>query len=978
MKTENIKMIVALALAVIAAVLLPILGYVYISNMQRSLWNQLVQDITEVTLQGGRAFETYIVKEKETVGRLSRNFKKYSSEEREEIAEILQFHRYGEEGIYSLLITDANGGDLYLADSDEVIRLTKEEIEKKYEGYGESGVTKPYINDFTGQLTIGYYERFKFTDGVEAIVRKGQVLSYVRNEFSLSFYNHTGFSYIVNGDGDIMVRSSHINSNHTISNIFDIIKYNGNSQSDIDRFAESMKDKKLGAMSLNFKNEEYVFAFVPLDNINDWYIISVIPNSSIIGHGNKILKTSQTIVVITILVIVIIALFIIITFFSRKRILAKETEVKHREQLFGLLANNTDDVFLMLSSDGFKVEYVSPNIERVLGIPLAEARESVSVLGNNDYVGGEKVDLETLSALPADGSLSFDCIRRHKVTGEQKFFFETVFRSLIFKSEKFIVVLSDRTSEYRSKTALKAALESAKAANEAKSRFLSNMSHDIRTPMNAIMGFTELLKRDAGNIEKVTQYTNKISSSSQHLLGLINDILDMSKIENGKVALNVGELSLAEMVEELGNIIRPQAKAKGQRFEISVSDIKEERLMGDKLRLNQILLNILSNAVKYTPDGGKIEMNIRGLPRTNENFAHLCFTVTDNGIGMSPEFLETVFKPFAREISSTVNQIQGTGLGMSIAKNLVELMGGTITVQSEQGKGSTFCVELELRVLDGEAESDWNEYGLKKVLIIDDDEDVCQSVVAALSDCGLQADYVLDGASAISLVGKTGKNGGAYDLILVDMKMPGMNGIETTRSIRKTAEDLPVMLLTAYDWSDCEEQAVEAGIDAFLPKPFFLSNFRQAVRKVCGERKSSPKPAEAAETLKGRRFLVAEDNELNSEILVELLDMKGVVCEVAVNGKEALDMFVKSEKDYYDLVLMDIQMPVMNGYEAAEALRASSHARAKQIPVIAMTANAFAEDIAKALSSGMNAHIAKPVDINRLESVLTEFLNKND
>ena len=345
---------------------------------------------------------------------------------------------------------------------------------------------------------------------------------------------------------------------------------------------------------------------------------------------------------------------------------------------------------------------------------------------------------------------------------------------------------------------------------------------------------------------------------------------------------------------------------------------------------------------------------------------------------MSPEFLETVFKPFAREISSTVNQIQGTGLGMSIAKNLVELMGGTITVQSEQGKGSTFCVELELRVLDGEAESDWNEYGLKKVLIIDDDEDVCQSVVAALSDCGLQADYVLDGASAISLVGKTGKNGGAYDLILVDMKMPGMNGIETTRSIRKTAEDLPVMLLTAYDWSDCEEQAVEAGIDAFLPKPFFLSNFRQAVRKVCGERKSSPKPAEAAETLKGRRFLVAEDNELNSEILVELLDMKGVVCEVAVNGKEALDMFVKSEKDYYDLVLMDIQMPVMNGYEAAEALRASSHARAKQIPVIAMTANAFAEDIAKALSSGMNAHIAKPVDINRLESVLTEFLNKND
>ncbi|MDE6613278.1 MAG: response regulator, partial [Clostridia bacterium] len=762
------------------------------------------------------------------------------------------------------------------------------------------------------------------------------------------------------------------------SNVFDVIKHNGNSEEDVKTFRENMSDKKQGAMRFKFDGSDYVFAFAPIEETDGWYLVSAIPNSSVIQHTQNILKTSQSFVFIFAAAIVIFALFVFVTYFYRKRVHAKETEVKYREQLFGLLANNTDDVFLMLSSEDLAVEYVSPNVERVLGVPSAEVKESVTALKNTDYADGSSVDEAALRNLPADGSVTYECEREHKETGARKFFLETVYRTSMGASEKFIVVLSDRTKERQTEYAIKEALESAQAANKAKSVFLSNMSHDIRTPMNAIIGFTELLKRDASDADKVMQHTRKISSSGQHLLGLINDILDMSKIENGKTVLNVCEFSLPELVEDLDDIMRPQAKAKKQRFDIVVHGIKEEKLLGDKLRINQILMNILSNAVKYTPEGGKILMEIRGLPRVNANFARLCFTVKDNGIGMSEEFLENIFKPFTREVSSTVNQIQGTGLGMSIAKNLVELMGGTISVESKQGEGSTFKIELELRISDGAAEHDFfRDHKICKALVVDDDADCCEGVVETLDGIGIETQSALSGAQAIDIVRTAHECGKDYDLILVDMKMPGMDGIETTRAIRKIVpKEASVMLLTAYDWSGVEQKAEKAGIDAFLPKPFFLSNLKQTIRNINGKKSGGVQETEDGQSLEGRRFLVAEDNELNSEILCELLDMKGVTCEVACDGKQALEMFEKSEENYYDAVLMDIQMPVMNGYEATKAIRASAHPRANTIPIIAMTANAFAEDINNALSSGMDAHVAKPVDMNRLEKVLTEHLYK--
>lgn len=529
--------------------------------------------------------------------------------------------------------------------------------------------------------------------------------------------------------------------------------------------------------------------------------------------------------------------------------------------------------------------------------------------------------------------------------------------------------------------ALKEALGAAVAANSAKSNFLSNMSHDIRTPMNAIVGLCTLLAKDANNPERVREHTRKITASSQHLLGLINDILDMSKIESGKTTLNISEIHLAELVNEIATIMRPQAKARDQEFEISVADMRNEHILGDKLRINQILINLLSNAVKYTPVGGRILLQIRQLPQEKKNYAHFRFVVQDNGNGMSEDYLKIIFEPFTREENDTVNKIQGTGLGMAITKNLVDLMGGTISVESKIGEGTTFTVELELRLQETETDKDfWAHHGITHALIVDDEVEVCTHIIGAMSGTGVSMQFAVDGYTAVAMTEKAFKTGPEFDLILLDWKMPDMDGIETARRIRKVVpESVPIMILTAYDWSEIEEEAREAGITGFLPKPFFLSNFMQTVEEAAGSAPVEEETeAEDINDLKGKKILVAEDNELNAEIITELLNMIGISVTIAENGKRAVELFETADEDEYDAILMDIQMPVMNGYEATKIIRAFSAQRAKDIPIIAMTANAFAEDVKEALECGMVAHVAKPVDLNRLEHTLRGILVDTD
>ncbi len=522
------------------------------------------------------------------------------------------------------------------------------------------------------------------------------------------------------------------------------------------------------------------------------------------------------------------------------------------------------------------------------------------------------------------------------------------------------------------------ALQAAQIASKSKTMFLSNMSHDIRTPMNAILGFTVLLAKDAQNVEKVREYTKKINSSGRHLLSLINDVLDVSKIESGKVVLSIGEFTLNSMISSVDAMIRPMAKAKGQKFDVVVTGIRNECLIGDETRLNQVLINLLSNAVKYTQEGGTIWLRLIGLSQRSRQYEHIRIEVEDNGYGMTPEYLEVVFDAFTRAENSTTNKVQGTGLGMAITKNIIELMGGTIDVASEVGHGTIFTAELELRIPDVMSkEQFWQEHGIMKILTVDDEEQICRNIEMLMKDVGVHTDFAYSGKQAVEKVKQTLADGSCYDVILLDWNMPEMDGIETARQMRAiTKQQIPILFLTAYDWDEIEEEAYAAGIDGFLAKPFFVSALKEKLQDIHAKREGKEKPPEEAvvSSLKGRHFLIAEDNEINSEILLELLHIDGADGEVAENGQLAVELFLATDAGHFDAVLMDVQMPVMNGYEATRCIRSMERADAKTIPIIAMTANAFAEDMKDAKDAGMNDHIAKPIDMEIIRKTLSRYL----
>jgi signal transduction histidine kinase/DNA-binding response OmpR family regulator len=527
------------------------------------------------------------------------------------------------------------------------------------------------------------------------------------------------------------------------------------------------------------------------------------------------------------------------------------------------------------------------------------------------------------------------------------------------------------------------ALQAAQIANNSKTMFLSNMSHDIRTPMNAILGFATLLARDADNSEKVREYTKKIASSGRHLLSLINDVLDVSKIESGKVVLTIGEFTLSSMVSAVDDIIRPAAKERGQAFHVSVTGVSHEKLIGDETRINQVLINLLSNSVKYTQEGGDIWFRIIGQKQRSSQFEHIRIEVEDNGYGMTPEYLEIIFDAFTRAENSTTNKVQGTGLGMAITKNIVELMGGTIEVSSEVGKGTIFTVELELRIPETQIdERFWEENGISHILAVDDDADVCENIQTLMEAAGIRTDAASDGEEAIALATRAKESGDGYQIILVDWNMPGLSGIETAEKMRGIVpKDTQILLLTASDWDMIEKDALCHGIDGFLAKPFFVTALKEKLFEIFrGEKEPDKKSREKAECadFSGLRFLVAEDNDINAEILMELLGAEGVNCEVMENGKLALERFCESKEGEFDVILMDVQMPVMNGYDATRAIRALPRKDASKIPIIAMTANAFAEDVKDALNAGMNAHVPKPIDMDVVKETISYYLNERN
>ncbi len=520
------------------------------------------------------------------------------------------------------------------------------------------------------------------------------------------------------------------------------------------------------------------------------------------------------------------------------------------------------------------------------------------------------------------------------------------------------------------------ALRAAQIASESKTTFLSNMSHDIRTPMNAVLGFTTLLSKDAGDPAKVREYTKKITASGQHLLSLINDILDVSKIESGKVVLTFDQFALSDVVSSVDAIIQPMARDRRQEFHVEVSGIRHEFLVGDETRINQILINLLSNAVKYTPEGGHIWLRIIGLRQRSSQYEHICIEVEDDGYGMTPEYLQTVFDAFTRAENSTTNKVQGTGLGMAITKSIVELMGGTISVTSQVDQGTLFRVELELRIQEGHADRQfWKDRGIVRVLAVEGDPEGRESIQALMADTGIQVDT---SSSLEEALGRLEEDG-TYQLVLLDWDGPELDGPQAAQALRRAlAGDIPLVLLAEYDAQGIE-QAQQMERTAVLVKPFFAAAFRETVEELWGDGADAVQPEpEQADSLEGMRLLAAEDNEINAEILAELLELEGASCEIVENGLLAVERFQRARPGEFDAILMDVQMPVMNGHEATRAIRAMEREDAKQIPIIAMTANAFAEDEKAALDAGMNAHVAKPLDVELLKRAIRQFVKGKD
>ena len=538
-------------------------------------------------------------------------------------------------------------------------------------------------------------------------------------------------------------------------------------------------------------------------------------------------------------------------------------------------------------------------------------------------------------------------------------------------------VSQEKKAEIESHRALKDAYRAAENASRAKTEFLSNMSHDIRTPMNAIVGLTAIAGANIENQDKVIECLGKMTKSSRHLLGLINEVLDMARIESGKMSLAEEDFNLPELVDNLITLTKPAIDEHRHNFEVHVDRIEHEAVCGDSLRIQQVFVNLMSNAVKYTPDGGNIIFSIKEKPNGFSELGCYEFSIADNGIGMTPEFQKIMFEPFSRADDHRTTKVQGTGLGMAITQNIVNLMNGSIKVDSAPGKGTKITVTIYLKLQESKREQEKELLDLP-VLVVDDDKTCCESTVATLKDIGIAGEWVLTGRQAVERCYARHETGRDYFAVIVDWKMPEMNGIETARKIReRVGKDVTIIILTSFEFSEIEEEARAAGVDAFIAKPLFRSRLTATLRQfTSGKKEKSARNLleDFAKTdYTSKRILLVEDNELNREIAAEILGMTGVAVDIAENGKIAVEKVVAAPEKWYDLIFMDIQMPIMNGYEATAAIRSLPGGRGK-VPIIAMTANAFAEDVQMAKNTGMNEHIAKPLELDKLNDVLKQWL----
>ena len=946
----------------------------YFKFVSETVYEESVSHLTEVFHQSDNMLRELTNKNLTYLHMWGENLQRTSGEKEirdyiekaQEDAGFLEFYFLSADGDYKTVTGET--GYLGLQENME------EEIRKGNDVIANAAVPgKSQLLVFATPNVHGSYQGFEY-DAIAIAYENADIVKVL----DISAFNGNAQSFVVHPDGRVVVDHSS-GSWGNVYNFFGVLsEHSDMTEKETLALSENFKAGQADAMLVNLDGKNYYLVYEKSD-VQDWIFLGLV-NEDIVNAGMNSLQLS-TLILVVVVVLCIASFFIgLMIQKNRSRLKKKDTEILYRDELFQKLSMNVDDVFLMLDAQTYQVDYVSPNAEKLLGITVEQIREDICVLGKLYPKETEDTKKNYLEEIRDQEQKEWDFESLHQKTGEHRWFHIVAIGSVVNGKKKYILVMSDRTSDKKMNQALSEAVRAAENANRAKSTFLSNMSHDIRTPMNAIIGFATLAASSIEDRKKVRDYLGKILSSSNHLLSLINDILDMSRIESGKIQLEETEVSLSDVLHDLKTIISGQIHAKQLELYMDAMDVTNEDVYCDKTRLNQVLLNLLSNAVKFTPAGGTVSVRLKQFPGIAKGSELYEIRVKDNGIGMSPEFVQKIFSPFERERTSTVSRTQGTGLGMAITKNIVDMMGGTIEVRTEQGKGTEFIVRLPFRIqsehkhIEKIAELE----GLK-ALVVDDDFNTCDSVTKMLVRVGMRSEWTLSGKEAILRARQSMELGDAFHAYIIDWRLPDMNGIEVTRQIRSLGDDTPIIILTAYDWTDIEEEARAAGVTAFCAKPMFMSDIRDTLMTAIGQKQVEQEDTifpEASSDFRGRCILLVEDNELNSEIAVEILNEYGFLVETAENGAEAVEKVKNSTPGNYDLVLMDVQMPVMNGYEATKQIRALDDPTLAEITILAMTANAFDEDKKKAMECGMDGFLSKPIVIEELLRTLQKNLNQ--
>ena len=830
---------------------------------------------------------------------------------------------------------------------------------------------KPQMLVFVCPEAKGTYRGFAY-DAIAVAYYNDTVLSAIDS----SAFDGAAHSYVIYSDGRVVL-DSNADSDDPVYNLLAELRGNSDlSEKKFDALSDDFAQGRNGSMMLTLRGTRYYLVYENM-GIQDWIMLGLVP-VSVVNAGMDTLWRRTVEIVVVIACLLMVLLIALIVHRSRDALRRRDTEILYRDELFTRLSRNVDDVFLMMDAETSRVDYVSPNIERLLGVPLEQVQQDIRALRALHPKDSPDHDKNFFAGIQCGEQCEWNADYAHQQTGERRWFHVVVMGSEVAGRTKYILVMSDRTADRKINQALSEAVAAAEAASRAKSTFLSNMSHDIRTPMNAIIGFTTLAVSNIDNQERVKDYLTKTLSSSRHLLALINDILDMSRIESGKLQLEETEVNLSEMLHDIKTIVSGQIHAKQLELYMDALDVTDEDVYCDRTRMGQILLNLLSNAIKFTPAGGTVSVRVRQLAGTVRDCAQYEFRVRDNGIGMSPEFAQKIFEPFERERTSTVSRIQGTGLGMAITRNIVEMMGGTIKVQTEKNRGTEFIICLPLRVQNcSRREEKIAELSGLKALVVDDDFNTCDSVAKLLTRVGMRAEWTLSGREAVLRARQSIELGDPCRAYIIDWRLPDMNGIEVTRQIRSLNDDTPIIILTAYDWSDIEGEAKAAGVTAFCSKPMFLSDLRDTLLTAIGHTQTEAQdilPGKNAD-FRGRHILLVEDNELNREIAVAILHEYGFLVDTAENGAVAVEKIRTSDPGRYDLVLMDVQMPVMDGCTATRRIRALKDPARAAVPIVAMTANVFEEERKRAFDCGMNGFLSKPIVIEELIDALKDIIH---